>query len=251
MRALLPKKGALMKECEDAIGVNVAALRFAVADGATEAYGARRWARYLVTAWVSDGARGADEAVYGEGVGALARRFQARQPRDRAPWYVEAKAQQGSFAALLGLTIAPATPHWTWEATAIGDCCLIHLRSEGTRMAFPIADPKDFGSHPVEIGTMHFSREALAPIVRREAGALCPGDVLLLMTDAIAQWYLEHCAPDGALATEFDHAVVSGITIVAGLVNRERAAGRLRNDDVAILKIGVNSHEEVSHQPKS
>lgn len=238
-----------MKECEDAIGVNVAALRFAVADGATEAYGARRWARYLVTAWVSDGAREAEEAVYVEGVGALARRFQARQQHGRAPWYVEAKAQQGSFAALLGLAIAPAAPHWTWEAIAIGDCCLVHLRFEGTRTAFPITDPRDFGSHPAEIGTTHLSREALAPIVRREAGVLCPGDALLLMTDAIAQWYLEHCVSDEARETEFDHAILSGSDNLSGLVERERADGRLRNDDIAVLRIDVDSHEEVSHQP--
>jgi len=238
-----------MSECEDAIGVNLAALRFAVADGATEAYGARRWARYLATAWVSNDARRANDAAYAEGVGTLARRFERRQPTGRTPWYVEAKARQGSFAALLGLSMAPAAHHWTWEAMAIGDCSLVHLRSEGTQTAFPIDDPTEFGSHPAEIGTTHFSRELLAPILRREAGVLCTGDVLLLMTDAVAQWYLEHCKTDKMRAVEFDDALLSGPSVIEGLVGRERDAGRLRNDDVAVLRIGVDSVEEVSHRP--
>src|SRR2546421_6511490 len=49
---LLPKEGAQAAECEDAIGVNVAAGRFAVADGATEAFDARSWAQQLAHGWV-------------------------------------------------------------------------------------------------------------------------------------------------------------------------------------------------------
>jgi len=235
-----------MSECEDAIGVNLAALRFAVTDGATEAYGARRWARYLATAWVSKDACEADDAAYAEGIGILARRFETRQPTGPTPWYVEAKARQGSFAALLGLSIAPAAQHWSWEAIAIGDCSLVHLLSEGTQASFPIDDPREFGSHPAEIGTTHFSREFLAPILRREAGVLCTGDVLLLMTDAIAQWYLEHCKTDKMRAGEFDETLLSGPSAFERLVGREREAGRLRNDDVAVLRIGVDPVEEVS-----
>src|SRR5213595_4216875 len=50
---LLPKDGAEASECEDAIGVNMAAGRFAVADGATEAFDARSWAQLLAEGWVA------------------------------------------------------------------------------------------------------------------------------------------------------------------------------------------------------
>ena len=50
---LLPKSGFELSECEDFIGVDEQNQRFAVADGATEAFDARSWAQRLAQNWVS------------------------------------------------------------------------------------------------------------------------------------------------------------------------------------------------------
>ena len=49
---LLPKSGYQLSECEDAIGINAETCRFAIADGATEAFDAQSWARRLAHSWV-------------------------------------------------------------------------------------------------------------------------------------------------------------------------------------------------------
>src|SRR5437763_458503 len=51
---VLPKGGAGVEECEDAAAASEEALAFAVADGATEAFDARRWARRLAEGWVRE-----------------------------------------------------------------------------------------------------------------------------------------------------------------------------------------------------
>ena len=49
---VLPKEGSAADECEDAVAQSADASRFALADGATEAFDARRWAESLAEAWV-------------------------------------------------------------------------------------------------------------------------------------------------------------------------------------------------------
>ena len=52
-RFVLPKEGSGAEECEDAVAQSADSRRFAVADGATEAFDARRWAVRLAEAWVN------------------------------------------------------------------------------------------------------------------------------------------------------------------------------------------------------
>jgi hypothetical protein len=49
---LLPKEGSTTSECEDAVIENKRARRFAIADGATEGFDSRAWARLLVSRWI-------------------------------------------------------------------------------------------------------------------------------------------------------------------------------------------------------
>src|ERR671932_253708 len=98
---LLPKEGAQEAECEDAVGVNLAAHRFAVADGATEAFDARNWARRLAEGWVATEPPALSRETFGAWVAeqgvALHDSWQGRT----LPWYAEEKARRGSFAAFV------------------------------------------------------------------------------------------------------------------------------------------------------
>jgi len=51
---LRPKLGHTASECEDAIAIDTESCRFAVADGATEAFDARNWAERLAQNWVQN-----------------------------------------------------------------------------------------------------------------------------------------------------------------------------------------------------
>ena len=70
-----------------------------------------------------------------------------------------------------------------------------------------------------------------------DAGVCEDGDVLLLMSDAIAAWYLQRLEkndldPDEIQRTKCDDEL-------SQFLDAERLAGRIRNDDVAILRIEI------------
>src|SRR5437867_7800489 len=92
-----------MVECEDAIATNEIDYRFAAADGATESYGARKWARYLATSWVSSTSRGADDAAYLTGLARVAEHFRSKQPRGRCPGMLPRKPSRAHSPPFSGL----------------------------------------------------------------------------------------------------------------------------------------------------
>src|SRR5947209_20302168 len=102
---LLPKEGAQASECEDAIGVNAAAGRFAVADGATEAFDARSWAQQLAHGWVAAEPPLLTRAAFGAWVTEEGTALHGSWQGRALPWYAEEKARRGSVAAFVGVLL--------------------------------------------------------------------------------------------------------------------------------------------------
>src|SRR5438874_11438353 len=92
---LLPKDGAQELECEDAIGINRAAGRFAVADGATEAFDARSWARLLAEGWVVSAAPALTPEAFGAWVAGQGTALHGAWEGRRLSWYEEEKERRG------------------------------------------------------------------------------------------------------------------------------------------------------------
>ena len=101
---LLPKQGHPPSECEDSTGVNLALNRFAIADGATEAFDSGNWARRLTSNWIqANGLLEPDEFWGGW------------KPKEtittvswsglELPWYSREKEQTGSYAAFVGVEL--------------------------------------------------------------------------------------------------------------------------------------------------
>ncbi len=226
VRALwLPKKGHAREEYEDAYAVpegEAFPLRAAVADGATESAFAGVWARQLVEGFAAHGA--SDAGAFIEALPRQQERWR-RHVEARAaglPWYAAAKAAQGAFAAFLGLVLTDAG---TWQALAVGDCCLFHLRDGGLLRAWPFDAPEQFTQRPALLPSLPGT---LVPPVETTAGAWRPGDALLLATDALAA-YLLATDPTATLSLSqesFRRRVVEA-----------RAAGTLRNDDVTLVLV--------------
>src|SRR5215471_5017300 len=109
----LPKAGAEWAEYEDAIGINRAALRFAVADGATESFASAAWARLLVSNWVTE-----PSAISPEGFQAMVSRLGADLHAEWSgadlAWYAEEKAERGSHAAFAGLQLTGFGDFMMW-----------------------------------------------------------------------------------------------------------------------------------------
>jgi hypothetical protein len=154
------------------------------------------------------------------------------------PWYVEAKAEQGSFATFLGLELMPVNAvEGTWQATAIGDCCLAEFTSGMFRGSFPLEKPEEFGSHPQAVPTRALLDQDLCASARRKTGTYGPGDAFALMTDAVAHWFLAHVALHPEKLSDFLQLLREDITGLCDGLMDARDAGQLRNDDIGLLFI--------------
>ncbi len=209
--------------------------RYAVADGATTGAFSSEWANALVHTVVEHWTptESLDACIE-----PLRSTWSDRFASLNLPWFAEAKARAGSFATLLSLWIAPpedGTTEGIWNAAAIGDTCLFHVRDNTLCAAFPITESVAFGSTPDLLAS-----KPPSGLVLREAhthGHWRVGDQFYLMSDALATWFLSTHEQDGSswaeiaawreIATTTDH--------FAHWIAELRTSHRLRNDDVTLL----------------
>ncbi len=239
---LLPKDGAQAAECEDAIGINLTTARCAVADGATEAFDARNWAQLLAEGWVAAESpvltRESFSAWVAEQGHVLHEAWQGRT----LSWYAEEKARRGSFAAFVGVQFEIVEDAIHWTALALGDACLIQQRNGAICHALPIADHQLFTTTPVLVpsrGQLH--ETAFAP-TRVEQGTFEPTDVIWLLSDATAEWFLKRAREHDPILDHFDNLLVADQAAeIAALFAQERRARRIKDDDIAIVRVTLTA----------
>jgi hypothetical protein len=222
---VIPKAGHAADECEDAATCDPSAGRFAVADGASESIYAGEWARMLCEAFVADPAA---ESAAGSWVAASRKRWAAHVEGQPAPWHVAEKLEDGAFATFLGLTVQGSR----WRATATGDTCLFLVHADGLRGTFPVAEAAGFGTRPDLVGSLSGGRTRTVSA----RGTILPGDRLLLMTDALAEWFLREHEAGRSPWREVAGATADGFP---DWVNARRADRRLKNDDVTLVVIEI------------
>ena len=231
---LLPKLDHDASECEDAIAFDTHTARFAVTDGATEAFHARQWALNLAEHWVRNEATlTLDEFrkwVAGEG-----RELHDSWNGLTLSWYSEEKARNGSFAAFVGVEMDLKTDAAGWRAIALGDTCLLHCRGDALLKSLPLSRSECFNSAPVLVASNSKLHESTMPSVVIDSGICENGDVLLLMSDAAAAWCLQRFENndfDADFLTRTDEELKQ-------FFDDERQAGRIRNDDLAVMRIEI------------
>lgn len=228
----VPKAGADEEENEDAAAVWASAwpVRAAVADGATESMFSKQWARTLVEGLETIDLRPSTltealPAWRADWKAAVADRTEAM------PWYASAKADEGTFATLLGLELRH---DGHWEALAVGDCTLMHVHQGRLETAWPHASPDAFSNRPSLLSTLP---DRNVPTPDATTGMWHPGDAFLLATDAVAAWLLktDPVAARTWTAQEFAEAVEAA-----------RANDSLRNDDstLVVLELATEGASE-------
>jgi hypothetical protein len=145
---------------------------------------------------------------------------------------VAEKLEDGAYSTFLGLLIEPAEGRW--QAVATGDTCLFLVRGDALRKAFPVQRAEAFGTRPELIGSLYKGRVRAAAT----KGKLEPGDRLLLMTDALAEWFLTEHEAGHAPWQELDELTPDTFT---GWVDERRTDRRLKNDDVTLLLIDART----------
>jgi hypothetical protein len=231
---LLPKSGFEPSECEDFIGIDERTCRFAVADGATEAFDARGWAQRLAHNWVrSDSALTAD--TFHEWIATEGNALHDSWNQMKLPWYAEEKARNGSFAAFVGVEFDLAAEEPSWKAIALGDACLFHCREGSLLKGLPLSDAASFNSAPLLVASDPALYKSSAHALVIDSGACQTRDVLFLLSDAVAAWYLEH-SEQSDFSGVFESSDDAGI---AAFFENERQAGRIKNDDIAVVRLEV------------
>ena len=228
--ASVPKAGSIAQENEDATAADSKRVRFALADGATEGWQSGGWAQHLAKSYI---AKPPGPANFQEWLASVRKNWTPRASTNEA-WYAEVKAEQGSFATLLGLEfrLGSDPPGLVWKAVAVGDSCLFVVRRGKLELAFPVDSAAAFGNQPPLVAS---GRERTCPEPEWLAGWSEPGDLFLLATDAVAKFLLE--SGMNRIAVTAEKAIASGTaTPLVELLEELRA--RL-NDDASIIAIRV------------
>jgi hypothetical protein len=229
----LAKQGNAAADYEDAAAGDGVRGRFAVADGASEASFAAIWARLLVERFVNDPGKPWHDLDW---VDPLRREWSTAVDGLPLPWYAEEKRELGAFATFLGLAFRPSAvgPNGYWRAVAVGDCGLFHTRGGRVLCSFPMTNSTDFSNRPMLL------RSRPGQSVRRELahGRWKSQDRFLLMTDALAQWFLARSERGGDPLAEISDLLTESTSFADWVADRRKQAG-LRNDDVTLIVVDV------------
>lgn len=242
------KKGGPDHDWEDAVAVaphdpaTGDAFRFAVADGATEAYDARRWANFLTHHYLWHDPPRLDRDSMIAWLGRTQYRWQAMPPAVLSP-AAERKAAEGSYATLLCGEIADwggEPPRWI--AVGVGDVVLFQVREGRLVRHFPPLRPADFDNEPNLVHSRPGSFGTITGPLHFDSGELRVGDQLYVATDALAKWMLEQDARHGhrywRRLDEVDHPETFRHWIAVSRHNAE-----IVNDDVSLLRMWLVEHE--------
>jgi len=239
----LPKHGSSKTEYEDACSIASQDLRFAVADGATEASFSGIWAKQLVRAFAG---KRLSLPLQLDELKPLQAQWYSIVHRNPLPWYAEEKVNNGAFAAFLGLELTEekngaGVLKQTWRASVAGDTCLVQIRKNSILDSFPFKNSISFNNHPNLLGSLIFFNESSDRLISHHVGTWGSDDVFFLMTDALACWffrsYEQGQEPWNILSNLDAERKVSFESFVVGL----RSTGAIKNDDVTLVCINVSA----------
>jgi hypothetical protein len=241
----LQKDGNRPEEYEDAFAINAVNSRLALADGASDSYDSGRWARLLVDAFIDVPPPAAVEGLRGWLV-EPARSWLAGLDFTALSWNQQAKARLGAHSTFLGVELHLAetgTAAWgdscgNWQALAVGDSCLFHLRAGALLAAFPLDTASAFSGSPALLTTNPAYRGASADHLTVAQGDLRLGDTLILATDALAHWFLRRYEQGDRPWCD----LLPGEHFPA-FITTQRAQRHLRNDDVTMLVVHLSGHQ--------
>ena len=242
----LSKKGNTEAEYEDAFRYDVGKsetldLRFAVADGATEASFSKLWANQLVRAFVR---RKMSVPIVMEELAPLQKLWSRIIGRRQLPWFAAEKAAMGAFSAIIGLEVFKSPPEQNgklkWKATAAGDSCLVQVREHSIIAAHPLSHSESFNNSPDLICSKQEFNNENNELISYAEGDIGTGDSFYLMTDALACWFFRQHEGGGRPWIDFENLDSPDLLITfADLISGLREAKEIRNDDVTLLKVNI------------
>lgn len=233
-----PKIGNKPEEYEDAFAVNPGRGKLAVADGASDSIFSGLWARSLVKSYVESNLSITNDDFVERLVSAAREKWHTDIEWDTLRLFVKNKAINGSFSTMILTESIGNNSFDRVRVLSVGDSCILMNRNESAA-SFPLEDYRDFNISPELVWSGYgspFSKEYKwkRPPFQTRDFIIEPGETVLMATDAVSKWILQYF-PDS-----WDK-VTSAETDLKVLFEEEVREGRMRNDDLTLLKIVTDS----------
>ena len=240
---------------EDAYGIDAARGIASVADGVASAIFSRQWARILAEAAVAETPDPNEKESFGRW---LAQRRQAWSQQidvTGLAWFQKAKLPMGAFSTLLWVRVLPTEEDcpgqfgaYRLHCCAIGDSCLFHVRNGELVRTFPIQKAAELEVDPIVLGSVDLRRDQLMEFVTLDE--VCyPDDLLVLCTDAIAQWVLQRIESGDPPAWD-DYWNLTESQWQEEIAQR-RQRQEMRYDDATLLLLRVTAGDVQTGQPEN
>ena len=227
----IQKRGNAPHEYEDAYSIDVANAQFALADGATESCFSKQWASLLVNGNLNSSVRWQRE--WKEWLPELQQQWWQLANEGELPWYLERKVQEGASATFINLSLQTDN----WQSSAVGDCCLFHIRSDKLLKSFPVENSECFNVNPPAVCSRFNCANWREDIDCFHVGKFQEGDCFILASDALAEWALKQFeSKSGPWQRLLDLPKLPSGSFES-MIEEIRTGNQIRNDDVTLLCI--------------
>jgi hypothetical protein len=245
------KAGAAIEENQDAYHYSIDPAVAAVSDGAGAAPESRLGARILARRFVELPPSGQDRQDVLDWLSHASAAW-----RNTLPWhdmndFQEVGISQGPAATLVGLRLEESEPemrYGKWSCTAMGDSCLFQVADGHLATAVPLSNSAAFGHRPSLFHTRRDLNERDISELVTVQGTWHDGDSFVLLTDAIAEWFLREAEqglkPWEALAAQDERSFGS-------FVDDRRDRRLMRNDDVTAVTLGILTARPRAQRPQA
>ena len=118
---------------------------------------------------------------------------------------------------------------------ALGDACLLHCRDGALLQSLPVSQSACFNSAPLLVASDPAFYKGSADSLMIDSGHCQNNDIIFLVSDAAAAWYLERFEQNDFSDILRDNSEPDA----AKFFENERHAGRIRNDDIAVIRLEI------------
>lgn len=260
-----PKELDAPRDYEDASSHSEKTGRAVIADGVSTAIFSRDWARLIARTAVVDPPDTTSSEALTAWLLPLQQEWRQKIGYDAVArdWIRGPKVKSvGAQATLLMVDIEPfceadgsadSNGEYRLTAHAIGDCCLFLIRDGKKIRSFPMTDSAAFAAGPQVLSSIA-KNVSYAERFEHLEDRCCPGDLLVVCTDAIGLWAMQQYehgnTVDWMRYWENDAAWQDDIVSLRARGPQD-PSGRMRVDDCTLLLLQVVLEEAVAGEPET